>query len=62
MSGARQLLKALEQLHNAGIVHQGELTPGCRAISLHTNYSTDLNDGNVIWDVRPLDNFNTETT
>ncbi|KAN0086870.1 Protein kinase-like domain containing protein [Elaphomyces granulatus] len=43
MSGARQLLKALEQLHNAGIVHQ------------------DLNDGNVMWDVRPLDNFDTET-
>jgi serine/threonine protein kinase len=27
MSAAKQLLKALENLHNAGIVHQGELTP-----------------------------------
>ncbi|KAN0070890.1 CMGC kinase [Elaphomyces granulatus] len=42
MSAARQLLKALERLHNAGIVHQ------------------DLNDGNVMWDIAPLDKFNTE--
>jgi hypothetical protein len=50
----------LEQLHNAGIVHRGELTPACRSIIVHANYSTDLNDGNVMWDIA-LDNVNTET-
>jgi hypothetical protein len=29
MSAAMQLLKALERLHSAGIVHQGELTTTC---------------------------------
>jgi serine/threonine protein kinase len=65
MSAARQLLKALEQLHNAGIVHQSELTPACRfpyiVCSVHANYSsTDLDDGNVMWDIAPLDKFDTE--
>jgi serine/threonine protein kinase len=60
MSAARQLLKALEQLHNAGIVHRGELTPACCSIIVHANYSTDLNDRNVMWDIA-LDNVNTET-
>jgi hypothetical protein len=32
MSAARQLLKALECLHNAGIVRRGELTPACLMI------------------------------
>jgi protein kinase-like protein len=34
MSAARQLLKALERLHNAGIVHQGESTLACFSLSL----------------------------
>ena len=61
MSAAKQLLKALEQLHSAGIVHQSELTPACRFLSLHANYSTDLNDRNVMWGIAPPSNFNTET-
>jgi serine/threonine protein kinase len=35
MSAARQLLKALEQLHDAGIVHRGELTPACRSLTVY---------------------------
>jgi hypothetical protein len=46
MSGARQLLKALESPHNAGIVHHGELTL-FPYFSVHANYSVDLNDENV---------------
>jgi serine/threonine protein kinase len=61
MSTARQLLKALEQLHIARIVHRGELTPPCRFLVVHANYSIDLNDRNVMWDIAPLDNVNTET-
>jgi serine/threonine protein kinase len=54
MSAARQLLKALECLHNAGIVHQGELAPVCCSlISVHAKYATDLNNGNVMWDIPP---------
>jgi Protein kinase domain len=38
MSAARQLLIALERLHNAGIVHNGELTPVCCSLnSVHAN-------------------------
>ena len=62
MSAARQLLKALECLHKAGIVHNGELTPACCSLnSVHANYSTDLNKGNVMWGVAPLDNLDTKT-
>jgi serine/threonine protein kinase len=43
MSAAKQILKALECLHNAGIVHQ------------------DLNSGNVMWGVAPLDDLDTNT-
>jgi serine/threonine protein kinase len=34
MSAARQLLKALECLHKAGIVHNGELTPACCSLNV----------------------------
>jgi protein kinase-like protein len=61
MSAARQLLKALERLHSAGIVHQGELTTACCSLNVHANYSTDLNNGNVMWDIASLDNYNTKT-
>ena len=61
MSAARQLLKALECLHNAGI-HQGELTLACCSlISVHANFSTDLSNGNVMWDIASLDNLDTKT-
>jgi hypothetical protein len=56
MSAAKQLLKALECLHNAGIVHQGELTSACCSLSVHT----DLNNGNVMWDIA-LDNCSTKS-
>jgi serine/threonine protein kinase len=62
MSAARQLLKALERLHNAGIVHQRELTLACCSlISVHANFSTDLSNGNVLFDIASLDNFDTKT-
>jgi serine/threonine protein kinase len=62
MSAARQLLKALECLHNANIVHNSELTQTCFSlISVHTKYSTDLNRDNVMWGITPLDNLNTKT-
>ena len=61
MSAARQLLKALECLHNAGIVHHSELTPARHSPTRHANYSTDLNHGNIMWAIKPLDNFKTET-
>jgi hypothetical protein len=35
MSAARQLLKALECLHKAGIVHNGELTLACCSLNVH---------------------------
>jgi serine/threonine protein kinase len=61
MSAARHLLKALESLHNAGIVHHSELTPACCSLnSVHANYSTDLNRENVMWGVAPLDNLETK--
>ena len=61
MSAARQLLKALECLHNAGIVHHGELAPAsCSLDSVHANYSTDLNESNVMFGVAPLDNLSTK--
>jgi serine/threonine protein kinase len=34
MSAARQLLKALECLHKAGIVHNGGLTPACCSLNV----------------------------
>jgi hypothetical protein len=43
MSAARQLLKALERLHNAGIVHNGELALVC-CYSVHANYSRSGQD------------------
>ncbi|KAN0067863.1 Protein kinase-like domain containing protein [Elaphomyces granulatus] len=66
MSAARQLLKALECLHNANIVHHSELTPTCFFLiclgSVHAKYSTDLNGKCVMWGVTyPLDNLNTKT-
>jgi hypothetical protein len=49
MSAARQLLKALERLHNAGIVHNGESTPACCSLnSVHANYFVDLNSEKVM--------------
>jgi serine/threonine protein kinase len=62
MSAARQLLQALERLHNAGIVHNGELTPACCSLnSVHANYSADLNRENIMWGVVPLDHLDTKT-
>jgi hypothetical protein len=62
MSAARQLLKALECLHNAKIVHHSEFTPTCFSlISVHAKYSTDLNKKCVMWGVAPLDNISTQT-
>jgi serine/threonine protein kinase len=62
MSAASQLLKALECLHKAEIVHHSELTPTCfPIISVPAKYSTDLNEDSVMWGVAPLDNLNTST-
>ena len=62
MSAARPLLMALERLHNAGIVHQRELTLACCSrIRVHANYSTDLTDRNVMLDIATLDNLDTKT-
>jgi protein kinase-like protein len=41
-------------------VHNSELTSACCSLdSVHANYSTDLNKGNVMWSVA-LDNLNTK--
>jgi serine/threonine protein kinase len=58
MSAAKDLLKALECLHNAKIVHHGKLTPiCCSLISVHAKYPTDLNKENVMWGICSLDNL-----
>jgi hypothetical protein len=38
-----------------------ELTPARHSPTRHANYSTDLNNENVMWGINPLDNVNTET-
>jgi serine/threonine protein kinase len=61
MSAAKQLLKALECLHNANFVHNSELTLACFSlIGVPAKYSTDLNKGSVMWGVAPLDNLKTK--
>lgn len=62
------MLKALECLHNAGIMHQGELRPALlfpKFISLVCMawliFFADLNSGKPMCDITPLDNLNTKT-
>jgi protein kinase-like protein len=63
MSAAKQLLKALECLHRGGIVHRGKLTPVCCSLIsvVLISYSTDLNDGSVMWGITSLDSYTTNT-
>jgi serine/threonine protein kinase len=62
MSAARQLLEALENLHNAGIVHRGEhyLHAGTLwyLVNLALNpYCIDINEANCMWGMSPLCNL-----
>ena len=42
--------------------HQRELTLACCSlISVHANFSSDLSNGNVLFDIASLDNFDTKT-
>ncbi|KAJ5087255.1 hypothetical protein N7456_010871 [Penicillium angulare] len=57
MSAARQLLEALESLHNAGYVHRGKWN--LHPTSVHIGSSSDecpidLNERNCMWGMAPL--------